>query len=183
MLRPRPDCRLGARAPGPAQITESNVSPGRPWDPIADSALAGDGESGMAGRHRMASSVVSWAAQASAHLWQTVVAGGGHGDPARLLGARSPRLVARWRVPVTHLRRSHLSSGDAWFRGGHRWVQPFTDCYHCTIACPCMSLLAVPAWAFIRAAIAGWWRSVARQRLRWAAMLWTGMPSLALISV
>src|SRR6266536_2687794 len=70
---------------------------------------------------------------------------------------------------------------DGWFRGGHRWAQPFSDCHHCTIACPCMSFLAVLALALIRAAIAGWWRSVARQRLRWAAMFWTGMPSMALI--
>src|SRR6266496_3357951 len=34
---------------------------------------------------------------------------------------------------------------DGWFRGGHRWAQPFSDCHHCTIACPCMSFLAVLA--------------------------------------
>jgi hypothetical protein len=44
-----------------------------------------------------------------------------------------------------------------------------------------MSLLAVPASVLIKAAIAGSWRSFARQRTRLATMFSTGMPSLALI--
>jgi len=40
---------------------------------------------------------------------------------------------------------------------------------------------ALPASASIRAAIAGWLRSLSRQRLRVGPMLPTGMPSLALI--
>jgi hypothetical protein len=50
-------------------------------------------------------------------------------------------------------------------------------------ACPGGPFHALAGWASVRAAMAGWRRSLARQRLRLGPMLPAGMPSWALISV
>jgi hypothetical protein len=70
--------------------------------------------------------------------------------------------------------------GLVWRRD--RWIQPFADRDHCTIAWLCFSVCALSASALIRAAMAGWRRSLSRQRPRLGPMLRAGMPSLALIS-
>ncbi len=50
-------------------------------------------------------------------------------------------------------------------------------------ACPGGPFHALAGWASVRAAMAGWRRSLARQRLLLGPMLPAGMPSRALISV
>jgi hypothetical protein len=60
--------------------------------------------------------------------------------------------------------------------GGLRW-----DCQHSAAGCDRGSRSGHSAWSLIRAAIAGWRRSLSRQRPRVGPMLPTGMPNLALI--